>query len=237
MQQVYGLIQEHAATRILVDKTPGYAMSLDTLGKAEEFFKEPKYIYLVRHPYPVLESFVRNRFEKLFVQEDIDPYWFAEKVWATCNRNILIFFEGIEPERCHKVNYESLVKEPEKVMRSVCEFLNFKFEDAVLHPYEKGEMIAGPGDPDILQHDRIDASLGESWKKIKLPLQLSDFSQNLAKNLNYELPQEDTALKTGTEGMDQRNAEELLANLDDLSDEGVNTLLNNLITDKGKKNV
>lgn len=237
IQQIYGLIQEHAATRILVDKTPGYAMSLDTLGKAEEFFKEPKYIYLVRHPYPVLESFVRNRFEKLFVQEDIDPYWFAEKVWATCNRNILIFFEGIEPERCHKVNYESLVKEPEKVMRSVCEFLNFKFEDAVLHPYEKGEMIAGPGDPDILQHDRIDASLGESWKKIKLPLQLSDFSQNLAKNLNYELPQEDTALKTGTEGMDQRNAEELLANLDDLSDEGVNTLLNNLITDKGKKNV
>ena len=32
-------------------------------------------------------------------------------------------------------------------------------------------------------------------------------------------------------------AEELLANLDDLSDEGVNTLLNNLITDEGKKNV
>ena len=185
----------------------------------------------------MVESFVRNRFEKLFVEEDIDPYWFAEKVWATCNRNILNFFERIEPERCHTVNYESLVSEPEKVMRNVCEFLNFKFEDAVLHPYEKGEMVAGPGDPDILQHDKIDASLGESWKNIKLPQRLSDFSQKLAKNLNYELPQENATLNTVIEGMDQRHAQELLANLDNLSDEEVNALLNVMLTSDGEENV
>lgn len=235
IQQVYGLIQKHAGTRILVDKTPGYAMSLDTLERAEELFEKPKYIYLVRHPYPVIDSFVRNRFEKLFVEEEVDPYWFAEKVWATCNHNVLNFFEGIDSERCFKVRYETLVSKPEKVMRNVCEFLNFPFEEAVLNPYEQGEMIAGPGDPDVFQHDKIDSSLGESWKKIKLPRRLSDFSQSLAADLNYQLPHENIS-KTRIDGIDRNNAEELLANLDDLSDEEVETLLNNMLKNEGKEN-
>ena len=122
-------------------------------------------------------------------------------------------------------------------MVSLCEFLGIPFEKTVLHPYEEGRMIDGPGDLNIFEHDKIDSSLGEIWKKIKLPRQLSDVSRRLAADLNYELPQENKTSKTRTKGIDQRNAQDLLTNLDDLSDEEVNTLLSNMITDEAKKNV
>nr|NIR48177.1 SDR family NAD(P)-dependent oxidoreductase [candidate division KSB1 bacterium]NIV70715.1 SDR family NAD(P)-dependent oxidoreductase [Phycisphaerae bacterium]NIR72680.1 SDR family NAD(P)-dependent oxidoreductase [candidate division KSB1 bacterium]NIS23702.1 SDR family NAD(P)-dependent oxidoreductase [candidate division KSB1 bacterium]NIT70622.1 SDR family NAD(P)-dependent oxidoreductase [candidate division KSB1 bacterium] len=237
IQQVYSLIQDHAGTRILVDKTPGYAMNIDTLERAEALFEKPKYICLIRHPYPVIDSFVRNRFEKLFGEEEVDPFWFAEKVWATCNHNIRDFFERIDAKCCYKVRYETLVSEPEKVMRSVCEFLNLEFEEPVLHPYEQGEMLAGPGDPDILQHDKIDASLGDIWKKIKLPRRLSDFSQRLAAEFGYDLPQEDDALTAESKKVDPSHARKLLENLDGLSDDEVNALLSEMLTSEEKRNV
>ncbi len=147
------------------------------------------------------------------------------------------FFENVDEERTFKVRYETLVRDPEKVMRNVCEFLNIGFEEALLHPYEKGEMIGGPGDPDVFEHDKIDGSLGETWKKIKLPRPLSDFSQQVAAELNYELPVESSKSAAENDEMDQSNAKKLLANLEDLSDKEVDTLLNNLVTEEGKKNV
>lgn len=237
IQEVYGLIQEYAGKRILVDKTPGYTRRLETLERAEGMFEHTRYIYLHRHPYPVIDSFVRNRLDKFLGVEDVDPYWYAEKFWAASNDNVMKFFESLDEERTFKVRYETLVSDPKTVMHNVCEFLNLDFEEALLHPYEKGEMIAGPGDPDIFQHDKIDASLGETWEKIKLPRPLSDFSQQVAAELNYELPVESSNSAAENDEMDQSNAKKLLADLEDLSDKEVDTLLNNMITDEGKKNV
>ena len=68
------------------------------------------------------------------------------------------------------------------------EFLDIPFEAAILQPYTGGRMIGGPGDPDIFQHDQIEASLGESWRNISLPRPLGEYSRQLAAQLNYELP-------------------------------------------------
>ncbi|NIR49792.1 sulfotransferase, partial [candidate division KSB1 bacterium] len=99
IQQVYGLIQDYAGKRILVDKTPGYTRSLDTLERAEMMFENTRYIYLHRHPYPVIDSFVRNRLDKFLKVEDVDPYWYAEKFWATSNHNVMKLFESVAAER------------------------------------------------------------------------------------------------------------------------------------------
>lgn len=237
IQEVYRLFQDQAGTRTIVDKTPSYALSPDTLQRCETLFEKPKYIHLVRHPHAMIESSVRYRLQMYFGEEDIDPYLFADEVWSICNINLLELFKTVDKERYQLLYYEDLVREPERVMVSLCEFLGIPFEKTVLHPYEEGRMIDGPGDLNIFEHDKIDSSLGEIWKKIKLPRQLSDVSRRLAADLNYELPQENKTSKTRTKGIDQRNAQDLLTNLDDLSDEEVNTLLSNMITDEAKKNV
>jgi len=93
-------------------------------------------------------------------------------------------------------------------------------------------MIDGPGDPDIFQHDKIEASVGEIWKNIKLPRQLSEYSRNLATDLNYELPHEVDETAATIERIDLNKVEPLLAKLDGLSDEEVDALFNKMLADE-----
>ncbi|HXV97889.1 MAG TPA: sulfotransferase, partial [Anaerolineae bacterium] len=104
------------------------------------------------------------------------------------NSNILAFLQPLNPQRYHLVRYEALVCEPAQVMKGICEFLDIPFEAAILQPYTSGRMIGGPGDPDIFQHDQIETNLGECWRNIQLPRLLSEYSRQLATQLNYELP-------------------------------------------------
>ncbi|MFQ5615871.1 MAG: sulfotransferase, partial [Anaerolineales bacterium] len=230
IREVYRLLQTKAGSRTLVDKTPGYAMNKQILMRAEAWFEQPKYVYLVRHPYTVIDSCVRNRIHVVLGEEDADPHLFAEEVWTGWNRNILEFLGTVPEERSHRVYYEELVKEPDEsedsstVMRDLCEFLSIPFEDAVLNPYVGKRMIAGPGDPDIFQHDRINPELGEVWKKIRLPRTLLESTINLASEFNYELPQE-------TSESTLADSQDLIANLAQLSDEEVDALLRKIMTE------
>ena len=219
--QIYRFLQEHAGSRTLLDKTPGYALSLETLLRAEDIFDGPRYIHLVRHPYAVIDSFVRNRMEKLFVEENVDPWAFAEQVWTTCNSNISELTRQIGSHRCHVVAYEELVQAPERVMRDLCAFLTIPFEGAVLRPYENNRMLAGPGDPDISTHDAIEARGAEQWKSILLPRSLNAKTQQLASSFGYELPAE-ARPQPDDEGM---------PNLDHLSDEEVDSLLKGMLAE------
>ena len=200
IHEVYAQLQHLAAPRLLVDKSPTYGLSLETLQRAEELFDRPKYIHLVRHPYAVIESFVRIRLDKLFGpviygSDEVDPFAVAEKVWVTCNRNMLTFLQQVEPECQLRVRYEQLVSHPEEVMRGVCDFLGLPFDPAVIEPYDnkRERMISGIGDPNILKHDRVDANLSETWRKVRLPYRLGEPAQRLAAELGYELPAESEA--------------------------------------------
>ena len=89
--RVYGQLQELAGDRLLIDKSPTYALDLEALERAERFFEAPRYIHLVRHPYSVIESFLRARLDvllgpNLFKEPDVDSYVVAETVWAASNR-------------------------------------------------------------------------------------------------------------------------------------------------------
>ncbi|WP_293024902.1 type I polyketide synthase [Moorena sp. SIO3I8] len=195
IQKVYGRLQELTGKRTLVDKSPTYAGSIETLRHAEDLFEEAKYIHLVRHPYAVIDSFVKNRMDKIFGIDEVDPYWLAEEVWTTCNRNILDFFEEIAPSNHHLVYYEELVKQPAKVMARLCEFLGIPFDEAVLQPYQGQRMTDGihpqslpVDDPNFRNHKQIDSALGEVWQQIQLPQPLGKFAQEVATRLDYQLP-------------------------------------------------
>src|SRR5262249_30873143 len=136
VQSVYELLQGKSAPRKLIDKSPTYASDFGALQRAEMMFQGAKYIHLVRHPYSVIESFVRMRFDKLLGQSDLDPYRLAEGVWVGSNANILRFLRSVSDDRKISVCYEQLVRVPEETMRRVCQFLRLPFDPAVLRPYE-----------------------------------------------------------------------------------------------------
>jgi pimeloyl-ACP methyl ester carboxylesterase len=128
---------------------------------------------------------------------EVDPYLAAEQVWATGNRNVLDFLASVDPRRHHRIYYEELVREPERIMAGLCEFLGIPFDEAVLKPYEGRRMTDGVhsqslpiGDPNFMMHDRIEPELSEKWKKISLSRPLAVSTRELAADLEYELPLE-----------------------------------------------
>ncbi|HEY0738301.1 MAG TPA: SDR family NAD(P)-dependent oxidoreductase [Herpetosiphonaceae bacterium] len=234
IQEVYARLQELSAPRILVDKSPSYTMSLDTLQRGEALFDRPKYIHLVRHPYAVIESMVRIRLDRLFSpaiygSDDVDPFVVSEKVWTTSNRNLLTFLRDVDDDRQLRVYYEQLVSQPEATMRRVCDFLEVPYDPAVIQPYDnkRERMISGIGDPNILKHDQVDAHYSETWRKVKLPWRLGAQAQALAAELGYELPAEAEA--NGEQqlvdlvGADQ--LAQLMASVQELSPDEVQALL------------
>jgi phthiocerol/phenolphthiocerol synthesis type-I polyketide synthase E len=241
VRQVYRQIQDLIGGRLLVDKTPMYALDRQTLDCAETMFEAPVYVFLVRHPYAVIDSLLRARFDRmfgsmLFKERVPDPYVVAETVWAVCNRNLLQFLDKIPRERQYLIRYEDLVVEPSQTMMDLCQFLNISYDKALLHPYagRKDRMIVGIGDPNILQHDGIDASLAAVWKKIALPRALDGSTEQLARQLGYELVEEkDVPQDDGMSliGWDQVEAGQLLDPYE-LSDKEVSAMLAELLANE-----
>lgn len=197
IEQVYADLQEQVAPRLLIDKSPSYGEGIDILEHAERIFDGAKYIHLVRHPYSVIESFMRNRFDRLMMDGDADPMSAGEDVWTTHNANIADFLSTIDDTRKFLVKYEDIVARPEETMRTMCEFLGVPFDPSVLSPYEGERMTDGVhkssapiGDPNFSKHNSIDASLGEVWKHTRLPRKLGGFARRVAAELEYPLPVE-----------------------------------------------
>ncbi len=197
IRQVYGALQDHAGGRLLIDKSPSYAAHRGVLGRAEQLFTGARYIHLVRHPYAVIESFVRLRMDKLLGLGDRDPKALAEELWTAANRNLLETLGAAAPERLHRVYFEELVRDPATVLAGCCEFLGVPFDDAVLRPYEGDRMTDGVhpasapiDDPNFRGRDRVEARLGRAWEQIDLGHRLGGQTRALAAELGYSLPRD-----------------------------------------------
>ncbi|MFM7267671.1 MAG: alpha/beta fold hydrolase, partial [Cyanobium sp.] len=200
VQWVYGRLQELAGGRLLVDKSPTYALHPETLAQAEALFDQPRYIHLIRHPYAVIRSFVDLRMQSLFGVSDGDPHRLAETIWRVCNRNVQELRQRLGEERVLLLRYEDLVGHPATELARLCAFLGIPFDDALLSPYEGRRLTDGPhrqslsvGDPNFGRHKGIDASLAEAWRAVTLPWPLDPATQELARTYGYCLPREDAA--------------------------------------------
>ncbi len=236
---VYHRLQTLAGDRLLVDKTPPYAMDMETLRRAEQIFDGALYIHLVRHPYAMMESFLRVRLDQqfsssLFEDANPDPYIVAETIWATANRNLSTFLKDVDPARKRVVRYEDLVQQPEKIMRDLCQLMNLPYEPALITPYDgrRERMMGGIGDPNILTHTGIDPTLADTWREISLPRRLDPSTRQLAEQYGYELPDNYQATNgerpfPATETAPPTAETDI--NVDDLSDADVAALLSQLL--------
>ncbi len=193
--EVYREVQARCAPRRLVDKSPSYALDPRALRRAEELFESVHYVHLVRHPYAMIDSYVRSRMHTMLATPVADPYALGEEIWSACNRNVLDLAREIDPRRYHRVRFEDLVTRPERVMRDVCDFLRIAFRPELLTPYEGPRMTDGIhptsraiGDPNFLNHRGIDPGLADAWRNAGLPRPLGRSAQRVATALGYALP-------------------------------------------------
>ncbi len=195
IQEVYAELQQAAAPRLLLDKSPSYALQRATLERAEAWFTAPRYIHLVRHPYAVIESAVRTRIDRLLGDVVVDREKLAEDVWLTTNQNARDFLQNIPADRKLVVLYEDLVRQPETTLRRICAFLNLPFHPAVLLPYNGDRMTDGIyahsaqiGDPHFHHHQGIDAALADAWREVRLSHPVNQQTRQLAASFHYDLP-------------------------------------------------
>jgi len=98
----------------------------------EEYFVEPKYLYLYRDGRDVTLSF------KHAVVGDKHPYFIARQ-WARLQRAAIAVRERVGPSRCFELCYEDLTDDPEPVLRSLTDFLGIEFHPAMMEFHRSTE--------------------------------------------------------------------------------------------------
>jgi pimeloyl-ACP methyl ester carboxylesterase len=175
-RRFYRELQGWLGERMLVDKTPSYALDPEVLRRAEADFADARYLHLVRHPQATLRSFEEARLDQVFFRR---PHPFsrrqlAELVWTVSHRNVLDFLAGVPRERWMRVRFEELVREPQRVLQEICDFLGLEHRPEMAEPYREGaaRMVDGPhavsrmlGDVKFLAHGRVDPAAAERWRE------------------------------------------------------------------------
>ena len=195
----YRLLQEKIGSRILVDKSPSYALDPAILQKAEQDFSDAIYIHLVRHPYAMIRSFERMHMDQAMY---LNPHPFnarqlGELIWTESHDCIQQFLTSIPSHRKFQLQYEALVTDPEGTMQALCATIGLDFHPNLLEPYQglDKKMVDGiyrdskpMGDVRLLEHQGINPKLAESWKAVEQDDFLSENTWNLAQQVGYEQP-------------------------------------------------
>lgn len=199
VSEFYALLQRRLGSRLLVDKTPANAYSLEVLTRAELDFDNPLYLHLVRHPCGMARSFIEAKLERtapfmLRHESEFTRPQFAELAWLTCNRNISTFLEGIPAERQHRICFEDLVGSPTMALQTICDFLGLDFYPEMLDPYQdkRRRMADGltitsqmSGDLKFHLHTRIESEVAQRWQRFMSEDEMSDQTWSLAESLGY----------------------------------------------------
>ncbi|PCI49269.1 MAG: hypothetical protein COB51_04230 [Moraxellaceae bacterium] len=196
----YGDLQSWMGEKILVDKSPSYALDLSVLQRAEAYFDKPLYIHLHRHPYGMIRSFGEAHLDQIFYRypHDYSVRRLAELIWTQSHRNIAEFLSDIPLERQTSLSFEDMTRDPQGSTLNVCNFIGIDYDPQMLQLYNVAEksnsarMTDGPhkesrmlGDVKFHGFKKIDATVADSWKTSYEKDFLSGPAWQTAESLNY----------------------------------------------------
>ena len=197
---IYAELQQNLGDRLLVDKTPTYAYSLDILRQAEALFEDPLYIHLLRHPCGMIRSYEESDLTRmmplLMKGSDFSSAALAEMIWLVSNRNILQFGQQIPAQRWFSLSYENVVSDPGTQMQELCSFLGVPFHEDMLNPYsdKKARMTDGvdssskmSGDLKFHLHSQIDPAAATRWQQFCSESMLGDATTDLMQSLDQSV--------------------------------------------------
>ncbi|HEV7515028.1 MAG TPA: sulfotransferase, partial [Thermoanaerobaculia bacterium] len=174
--ELYGRLQGWLRGRILVDKTPSYALDPAVLARAEAGFEAPFYIHLLRHPHGMIRSFEEAKLDQIFFRRE-HPFGrreLAELIWLASHENIGELLSRVPAARQHRVRFEDLVQDPEGVLRGLCASLGLAYEPAMARPYEgrRERMTDGLhaesrmlGDVKFHGYRQVEPGTAERWRE------------------------------------------------------------------------
>lgn len=188
VEDVYKLIQSKMSGRWLVDKTPAYSRHPDWLNRAEQMFDKPRYLFMTRHPYAVMDSFIRSRFYRysssIWGLSSNNHWHKAELYWSATNRNILDFLKQIPESRQMRISYEDLMQDTANVQQAACQFLSIPYDGSILDPYNQpGHEVAS----NLRERNRVVHTNAEVWRDKRPPHPLSELTHQVAEELGYPL--------------------------------------------------
>ncbi len=199
--ELYRQLQEWAEGRMLVDKTPSYALDRTVLERAEETFDEPLYVHLLRHPYGMIASFEEAKLEQVFFRPEhsFPRRRLAELIWLVSQENIREHLREIPAHRQLPLRFEDLVRSPRAELERLCGFLGVPFEEGMLDPYAEKErkMTDGIhalsrmlGDVKFHTHAGVDPRVADRWKEAYRRDFLGEETWRVARELGYSEPAE-----------------------------------------------
>ena len=200
-KQLFGKLQQWIGKKIMVDKSPSYALDPKILEKANNDFKNPLFIQLIRHPYAMVNSFKKMRMDQAMYLNDhtFNTIQTGELIWTKSHQNINSFFTNIPKRRKFRIRYEELVTDPKTVMKALCKNFNWDYSPVLINPYLgiENKMTDGiykesapMGDPNLLKKAKIDPALADKWKGVLHNNFLGDQTWDLAQKFGYEHPED-----------------------------------------------
>ena len=200
VRRFYREMQDAIAPRLLVDKTPEYAMDLEILRRAEACFDQALYIHLARHPLGMIRSYEQGRFlleSPYRGRHDFSARQMAELTWLISHRNIGEFLRGVPAERQRVVRFEDVLAAPEPAMQMLAGFLGVGYDPGMVAPYADGKtrMTDGAhalsqqvGDPNFYRHGALKAEVADRWRAEYREDFLSPATWEAAARFGYENP-------------------------------------------------
>ena len=196
-REMFEQLQEWVGDRLIVDKSPSYALDAEALEKALADFPNARFIHLVRHPYSMVKSFEKYHMDQVLY---LHPHDFAsqqlgELVWLESNRTTLEFLKNVPANQQFRIVYEDLVQHPEAVMHAMCETLEIPFHEGLLDPYKDldKKMTDGihkdsrsMGDTHFDQKKKIEGKKAEDWKGVLEDNFLCEATWEVAQSLGYQ---------------------------------------------------
>lgn len=158
---IYAKLLAPSGRSMLLDKTPAYALVLDFAAK---LYPDAKYVVLTRHPLAVWSSYVSSFFDgDHAVAHNHNPL--MERYVPAIAR-----FLREKPVSFHHIQYEDLVREPEKHMESICAYIGIPFEpEMVNYGDQTGSQTSaarGLGDPmTVAKESRPTTTSLDKWAK------------------------------------------------------------------------
>ena len=162
----------------LVDKTPAYANSVETLERSRSL--RPYYVWLIRHPLGVIDSYVQIKrraraagLAKLYRRLTGDggdklssPVARHREVkWVLQQTNIRTFLGSVLDQDKSAIRFEDLVSRPLDTLRALCQALGITMEPAMLAALDRRQkMNPALGDPNFHTHDRVVPEKAADWR-------------------------------------------------------------------------
>lgn len=154
--RLYGGLVSDAPGRLVLDKTPAYALVAPFI---EKVYPDARYIVLTRHPAAIFSSYANSFF---------DGDYAAARAYNPILERYVPALAGVlrrnQVPLVH-VPYEDLVQDPETWMRRICGSLDVPFEPAMIeYGGAKRESGDGLGDPTgVHLHSRPTTESVEKW--------------------------------------------------------------------------